>query len=625
MIRKYKHFIIMLMAAFVAISMVTVDAKASVKKSGKVDNEIAWTYNSKTKTLIFRPFKKSENPKKIKKHTSDLEYWHEKAKKEVFKNGVKRVLPYDVMINAKHYSDDIEYEFLGGPKKIVLSKSVKVIPTEAFGCCYRVNEVSMPAVEYIGKDSFNGRAFKVNKNKQIIFPKRIRRIEEGAFRLWGKRYRNASLKLNAGLEYIGERAFAECDLEEIIVSDSVTTIESEAFENSDNLKRIVLPKGLERIEEGLFRECKKLHNVTLPESVVRIDSYAFAYSGLKSIIIPSNVQMLGDSVFYKCKNLKKIEFSGAKIKKVYPNIMSGIPKNVEIVVPIGMKEKYREMFEGAGLSTDIVIVEKDFGEEKPFYKLSKNDITVKNGFTRRLNVLYLTGGEHITIKSEDESIASVSDVNSSGEAVIKALSVGDTVIKASVGDYELSCKVKVNPADTNNDEEELRKLIKKQREYGATVSTDIHDSSQYMWEDGRLVGIDWNRKSVYGNIDLNPFTYLSRFECSGCCWIPYYSYGNYVWSIDANDCSNLKYVNCENGYIREFYAENAVDLREVNLECSPVRIIDLSSSSELYELDLSRETMLKVLRINSNVSNKNVNKSYLESIAESVEYIVEPR
>jgi hypothetical protein len=47
----------MLMAAFVAISMVTVDAKASVKKSGKVDNEIAWTYNSKTKTLIFRPFK----------------------------------------------------------------------------------------------------------------------------------------------------------------------------------------------------------------------------------------------------------------------------------------------------------------------------------------------------------------------------------------------------------------------------------------------------------------------------------------------------------------------------------------------------------------------------------------
>ena len=620
MIGKYRCFIIMLMAAFVAVSMVTVDAKASVKKSGKVDNEIAWSYNSKTKTLTFRPFKSSENPKKIKKHTSDLEYWLENSKKHVYKNGVSRVLRCDAIIGS--YPHDEYGDAFSKLRKVTLPTSIKVIPPESYIRAHNLNNITMPSVEYIGQDACV--EFKINKKNQVIFPKGVKRIDKEAFRLNGKRYKNTSLMLCDGLEYIGEYAFGDSSLKEIGIPDSVTTIESEAFENSDNLKRIVLPKRLERIESELFRYCKKLSNVSLPESVVRIDSYAFAYSGLKSIIIPSNVQTLGDSVFYKCKNLKKIEFSGAKIKKVSPNTMTGIPESVEIVVPIGMKEKYQEMFEGAGLSPNTVIVEKDFGEEKPFYKLSKNDITVKNGFTRRLNVLYLTGGEHITIKSEDESIASVSDVNSSGEAIIKALSVGETVIKVSVDDYELSCKVKVNSADANNDEEELRKLINEQRKYGATVSTDIHDSSQYDWENGRLVYIKWDCESVYGDIDLNPFTYLKGFDCYGGGLSEPYIY-NYVWSIDANDCSNLKYVSCETGYLREFYAENAVNLEEVDLYWTSVRVIDVSSATKLQKIVLPYDQKIKKLRINDNVDKENINKWHVDSRVESVEYIVEPR
>ncbi|MCR4715632.1 MAG: leucine-rich repeat protein [Lachnospiraceae bacterium] len=600
--------------------MATVDAKASVKKSGKVDNEIAWSYNSKTKTLTFRPFKSSENPKKIKKHTYDLEYWLENSKKHIYKSGVSRVLRCDALIGS--YPHDDYGDAFSKLRKVSLSKSVRVIPPASFEKADKIKSVSMPFVEYIGQDALV--QFDVNKKKKIIFPKNVRRIEKNAFKLNSIKYKGALLKLNSGLEYIGANAFSDCKLKKIVIPDSVTTIGSGAFKNSKYLEVLILPNGIGRIESELFCNCKKLSSITLPESITRIDSYAFAYSGLENITVSSNVRTLGDSVFYKCEKLKKIMFRGAEIKSISPNTMKGVSKNVEIVVPTGMKEKYQKMFEGAGLSPDAIIVENDFGEKEPFYKLSKSEVSVKEGFTRRLEVLYLAGCERISVESEDENVANVSVVNGSGEALIKALNVGETVIRIYVDDCELCCKVRVNEADSNNDEEELRKLINTQRKYGATVSKDIHNSSQYTWNNGRLVGINWDCESPYGDIDLNPFTHLTFFDCygGGLSEPPLY---NYIWSIDADDCTELRYIACHGGYLRELHAENAVNLEKVDLDRTSVRVIDVSSATKLQKLEFPYDQKIKKLRINDNVDKENINKWHVDSRVESVEYIVEPR
>ena len=78
-------------------------------------------------------------------------------------------------------------------------------------------------------------------------------------------------------------AFLGCSkLEAISIPESVTTIESHAFENS-GLKSVVIPGSVETIEY-----C------------------AFANSGLKSVVIPGSVKTIEESVFSCCTELKKV-------------------------------------------------------------------------------------------------------------------------------------------------------------------------------------------------------------------------------------------------------------------------------------------------------------------------------
>jgi hypothetical protein len=159
--------------------------------------------------------------------------------------------------------------------------------------------------------------------------------------------------------------------------------------------------------------------------------------------------------------------------------------------------------------------------------------------------------------------------------------------------------------------------------YGATVSTNIYDSSQYVWKGGRLTGIYWNNKSVYGDIDLNHFSFLEEFVCHGNSeeFGVNRSTGNYIFSIDANDCSNLKVIVCDGGFLRELYAENADNLQQVELDSTPVQVLDLSSAANLYNLELSDDTMIKILRVSSDVDKETVAKWNIKYISDSIERV----
>lgn len=84
--------------------------------------------------------------------------------------------------------------------------------------------------------------------------------------------------------------------------DTVTSIDSDTFENERNLKKVVIfgnckltylngfadssletieiyNNKIERIEESCFYDCDNLHNITIPKSVKYIESYAFDHLG----------------------------------------------------------------------------------------------------------------------------------------------------------------------------------------------------------------------------------------------------------------------------------------------------------------------------------------------------------
>lgn len=114
---------------------------------------------------------------------------------------------------------------------------------------------------------------------------------------------------------IGSDAFSDgggSTLEEIVIPDSVETIESGAFYNLSALQSVHLPKGLEVIEENLFENDSALTELVLPDSVTTIKDGAFQNTGLHSLKLPASVQTIGEAVFAEIapydEDMNRLEF-----------------------------------------------------------------------------------------------------------------------------------------------------------------------------------------------------------------------------------------------------------------------------------------------------------------------------
>lgn len=58
----------------------------------------------------------------------------------------------------------------------------------------------------------------------------------------------------------------------------------------------------------------------------------------------------------------------------------------------------------------------------------------------------------------------------------------------------------------------LEKLIRTQRERGATVDEDLH-STQYVWDNGRLTEIRWGMENLSGELDVSDLVNLTELSC----------------------------------------------------------------------------------------------------------------
>ncbi len=80
-----------------------------------------------------------------------------------------------------------------------------------------------------------------------------------------------------GEEYeIGMGAFySNANLRSIVISDSVTAIDSLAFENCSNLAEVTMGKGVTSIGSSAFKDCVSITGITIPASVTSIGKSAF--------------------------------------------------------------------------------------------------------------------------------------------------------------------------------------------------------------------------------------------------------------------------------------------------------------------------------------------------------------
>lgn len=113
-----------------------------------------------------------------------------------------------------------------------------------------------------------------------------------------------------GLPVVGiaRGAFSGCTkLSEVVIPETVKTIESDAFYGCSGLVSITLPAGLTALGEGAFTNCKKLEEIVIPEGVTEIGDATFMGDvSLKKITLSPATTKLGDKVFYNCQALTDV-------------------------------------------------------------------------------------------------------------------------------------------------------------------------------------------------------------------------------------------------------------------------------------------------------------------------------
>ena len=97
------------------------------------------------------------------------------------------------------------------------------------------------------------------------------------------------------------------NVQTITLPDTVTTIETHAFERAPSLTSITIPDSVTYMGKMAFHYCTQLKNVTIGTGLEQIGDNVFSYcTALTSIYIPDNVYDILDNAFRECTSLTSI-------------------------------------------------------------------------------------------------------------------------------------------------------------------------------------------------------------------------------------------------------------------------------------------------------------------------------
>lgn len=106
-------------------------------------------------------------------------------------------------------------------------------------------------------------------------------------------------------------AFTRCDLIELTLPGTAT-LGVRICGECDKLERVVMSQGITSIPQQAFQDCTNLTDVVIPDGVLTIGMLAFQGCGMSSINIPSTVTTINSMAFTGCTNLTQITVQKAQ-------------------------------------------------------------------------------------------------------------------------------------------------------------------------------------------------------------------------------------------------------------------------------------------------------------------------
>lgn len=187
-------------------------------------------------------------------------------------------------------------------------------------------------VEMTGGNNVGAYAFAFMSNlKKVTLPSALKGICPNAFMSCSSL---KSITIPDGATYVMGNAFQESGLETVELPQTVTFLGNAAFKDCKSLTSASLP-GVSTLPEETFYGCTSLRNVILPESITTINSNTFyGCESLESIILPKCVSTIESGAFYGCTSLAEVVFpSGAEDMGVRTDAFTNCPnlKSIKII------------------------------------------------------------------------------------------------------------------------------------------------------------------------------------------------------------------------------------------------------------------------------------------------------
>ena len=199
---------------------------------------------------------------------------------------------------------------------VVLPEGIRYLGRNAFYDCETLSEINFPnSLEEIGTYCFYNTGF-----TEVVLPDTIKTLDGYAFsnckRLIRLDLRKTNIKWSFG-------CFEDCvNLTEIMLPESMERIPGSMFKGCTSLVEITCPKNLKFIDDSAFEGCSLLSKIELSDTLERIGYVMSSESesfkdcvSLQEIDLPDSLKVIGISSFEGCINLKKIN----------------LPKNLECI------------------------------------------------------------------------------------------------------------------------------------------------------------------------------------------------------------------------------------------------------------------------------------------------------
>jgi len=219
-----------------------------------------------------------------------------------------------------------------------------------------ISEVKLPDDKIPDKAFYRELPASILLNK-IVFPKSLIAIGDSAF----KNCNNlADVSFPNYLSKIGTGAFDGCSKITQFKLDggpSVYQVEDGVVFNSAMTSLILYPNGksektftfkwsVTSIGNSAFCECPNLEAVAFSDNLTSIGDYAFnGCKSLKVLAFPAKITNIGEGAFNNCSSITTITSDNNNPPKIGGSLtFKGISKDINVKVPLGTVNKYKEAF-----------------------------------------------------------------------------------------------------------------------------------------------------------------------------------------------------------------------------------------------------------------------------------------